>query len=295
MTITVPIPDGRTLEVRVTGPEDGLPLVMHHGTPQGAVPFGILERAAEERGLRVVAYSRPGYGGSSPLPDSSTYTIADDVADTRAILDHLGVEQFITLGWSGGGPRSLACAALLPGRCLAAASGAGVAPFAAEGLDWFEGMGQENHEELGATLEGPEVLEKWLLENGQGMFTATPEEVATALGDLVDEVDRAALTGELAEYLVASGRHAGAQGVIGWRDDDFALVRPWGFDLGAITTPVSVWQGAHDRMVPFAHGVWLAGQISGARTHLYDDEGHLSLIMAMGRVLDDLLDQAGVS
>ncbi|HET7356611.1 MAG TPA: alpha/beta hydrolase [Nocardioidaceae bacterium] len=293
MTISVPTPDGRTLQVRVAGPANGLPLVMHHGTPQGAVPFGILERPAAERGIRVVACSRPGYGGSSPLADASTYTVADDVTDTTTILDHLGIDEFITLGWSGGGPRSLACAALLPDRCLAAASGAGVAPFHAEGLDWFDGMGSENHEELGAAVQGVESLERWLTEHGQGLFTATPEQVATALGDLVDHVDRAALTGELAEYLVASGRHAGAQGVVGWRDDDQALVRPWGFDLASIRTPVSVWQGAHDRMVPYAHGIWLADQIPGARRHLYDDEGHLSLIMQMHRVLDDLLDQAG--
>jgi len=293
MTLTVPTLDGRTLEVLVTGPDDGLPLVMHHGTPQGAVPFGILERPAEARNIRVVAYSRPGYGASSPLTDASSYTIADDVTDTRAVLDHLGIEEFIALGWSGGGPRSLACAALLPGRCLAAASGAGIAPFDAEDLDWFAGMGSENHEELGAALQGADQLEQWLTEHGQALFTATAEQVATALGDLVDEVDRAALTGELAEYLVASGRHGGAQGVIGWRDDDLALIRPWGFDLGAISTPVSVWQGAHDRMVPYAHGLWLAKHLPQARTHLYDDEGHLSLIMQMDRVLDDLLDQAG--
>lgn len=293
MDIAVPTQDGRTLEVLLAGPEDGLPLVMHHGTPQGAVPFGILERPAAERGIRVVAYSRPGYGSSSPLADASTYTIADDVTDTTTILDHLGIDEFITLGWSGGGPRSLACATLLPGRCLAAASGAGVAPFHADGLDWFEGMGQENHEELGAALQGPGALEAWLTEHALGMLSATPEQVATALGDLVDDVDRAALTGELAEYLVASGRHAGAQGVIGWRDDDHALVSPWGFDLDTIKTPVSVWQGEHDRMVPYAHGIWLADQIPGARRHLYADEGHLSLIMQMNRVLDDLLDRAG--
>jgi len=291
--MTVLTADGRTLEVLVTGPEDGLPLVMHHGTPQGAVPFGILERPAAERNIRVVAYSRPGYGGSSPLADASGYTISDDVADTTAVLDHLGIGEFVTVGWSGGGPRALGCAALLPGRCLAAASGAGVAPFHADGLDWFAGMGSENHEELGAALQGPEVLEEWLDEHGQAMFTATPDQVATALGDLVDDVDRAALTGELAEYLVASGRKAGQQGMVGWRDDDQALISPWGFDLGSITTPVSVWQGAHDRMVPYTHGIWLADQIPGARRHLYDDEGHLSLIMQMGRVLDDLLDQAG--
>jgi len=99
----------------------------------------------------------------------------------------------------------------------------------------------------------------------------------------------------LAEALVACGRRAGAQGVVGWRDDDLALSRPWGFDLTSVRTPVSVWQGAHDRMVPFAHGVWVADEVPGSRRHLYDGEGHLSLVMQIDRILDDLLDQAGLA
>jgi pimeloyl-ACP methyl ester carboxylesterase len=55
--------------------------------------------------------------------------------DTRTVLDALGLDRFVTLGWSGGGPHALAYAALLPGRCLAAAAMAGVAPYEAEGLD----------------------------------------------------------------------------------------------------------------------------------------------------------------
>lgn len=295
MTLSVPTSDGRTLEVLDTGPTTGPTLMYHSGTPTGATPFGILERPAAARNIRVVTYSRPGYGDSSPVLDNASYTIADDVADTRAILDQLGIDEFLTLGWSGGGPRALGCAALLPARCLAACTLAGVAPWGVDGLDWFAGMGEENLAEFGAALEGAEPLERWLTEHGQGMFAATPDMVAAALGDLVDDVDRAALTGELAEALVASGRRAGAQGVVGWRDDDLALSRPWGFDLASVKTPVAVWQGAHDRMVPYAHGIWVADEVPGARRHLYDDEGHLSLVMQIDRILDDLLDQAGLA
>ena len=62
----------------------------------------------------------------------------DCAADVAAILDHLGADQFVTAGRSGGGPHALACAALLPDRCLAAASLAGPAPRRAEGLDCAE-------------------------------------------------------------------------------------------------------------------------------------------------------------
>src|SRR5438874_1310275 len=82
-------------------------------------------------------------------------------ADLAAVLDALGTAEFVTVGWSGGGPHALACAALLPGRCLAAASVAGVAPYQAGGLDWPQGMGSENLAEFQAALAGPEELTRF--------------------------------------------------------------------------------------------------------------------------------------
>jgi len=291
--VSVPTPDGRQLEVLDTGPRDGLPLVFHFGTPQGAAPFGILERPAVERGLRVISYSRPGYGSSTPRADASTATVADDAFDVAAILDHLGLGEFVTLGWSGGGPRALACAAMLPDRCLAATAGVSIAPVAEFDGDIRDGMGEENVAEYNAAFTGREALEKFLTEEGTAFFSLTGDQVADALGDLVPPVDRAALTGELAEIMAATARAAGRQGIRGWLDDDLTHIRPWGFDLGAITVPVAIWQGTEDRMVPFAHAQWLAANVAGARAHLVEGEGHLSLIMKMDEILDDLLDLAG--
>jgi pimeloyl-ACP methyl ester carboxylesterase len=293
MTLTVPTPDGRTLEVLDTGSRDGFPLVLHHGTPQGAVPFGILERPAAERNLRVISYSRPGYGSSSPRADATTTaTVADDATDTATILDHLGISEFVTLGWSGGGPRALACAAVLPGRCRAATCGVGIAPPAEFDGDVRDGMAPENVEEYTAAFAGPAELERHLGTQTE-YFSVTADQIADALGELAPPVDRAALTGELAEYLASSMRAAGRQGIVGWLGDDLTHIRPWGFDVGAITVPVSVWQGTEDKMVPFEHAKWLAAHVAGARAHLVQGEGHLSLLTQMGRILDDLLELAG--
>lgn len=100
--------DGRLLELRVSGPSDGLPLVFHHGAPGAASPIRGLERAAHKRGLRLVAASRPGYGGSTRKPGR---IISDVVADTSEVLDALGADRCLVAGWSGGGPHALACAA----------------------------------------------------------------------------------------------------------------------------------------------------------------------------------------
>ncbi len=291
---TVPTPDGRALEVLLAGPEDGLVLVDHHGTPGAAVPDPLFEEAAAERGLRVVALSRPGYGGSTPRRDGPG-TVADDVTDVATVLDHLGADRFLTLGWSGGGPRSLGCAALLADRCLAAVCGVGLAPPEEFDGDVRTGMGEENVAEFTAAMQGEGPLARLLEDYAPGVFFVTGAEVADSLGSLVPPVDRAALTGELAEVIAAGFRAAGRQGTVGWLHDDLAMVRPWGFSVGDIAVPVAVWQGTDDAMVPFAHGRWLAAHVPGARAHLEEGQGHLSLLSAMPRILDDALDLAGVA
>jgi pimeloyl-ACP methyl ester carboxylesterase len=202
--------------------------------------------------------------------------VAGDVA---ALLDELGADRFVTVGWSGGGPHALACAALLAERCLAAASIAGVAPRAGEGLDWLAGMGAENIEEFGAAAAGEPQLTAYLEAAAPALAGVQPAEIAAELGDLVSEVDRKALTGAFAENLAESFRASVATGVAGWRDDDLAIVGDWGYRPADIRIPVSIWQGGEDRMVPFDHGRWLAAQLPAATVHLDPAEGHISLVV----------------
>ena len=210
--------------------------------------------------------------------------------DVQAILDSLKIGSFFCAGQSGGGPHALACAALLPDRVIATASLAGVAPWPADGLDWLGGMGPENLEEFGATLKGRDALEAYLDREAATLHDVQPADVAAALGGLVSDVDKAALTGAYAEFMasgLASRRVDRHRGLARRRH---RLRPPWGFDPGSIETPVAVWQGGEDRMVPMAHGAWLAAHIPGADAHLLPEEGHLSLALnKIGDVLDGLL------
>lgn len=283
-------PDGRDLEVVSAGHDDGRCLVWHGGTPSAAGIFAPALAEAVKRGLRFVTFSRPGYAKSTARPGR---TVGDVAADVTVILDSLGCDSFFCGGQSGGGPHALACAALLPDRVLATATVAGVAPWPAEGLDWLSGMGPENIEEFGASMEGSDALTAFLEADAAQLRDVKPDDVATALGGLVGDVDTRALTGAYADFMAASFRRAVSTGIAGWRDDDLAFVKPWGFDLSTITTPVAVWQGGQDRMVPMAHGAWLGSHIAGAEQHLLLPEGHLSLALTMfGDVLDGLLSMA---
>jgi len=282
----VQLPDGRRLDVRVSGPGDGLPLVFHHGTPGAATPIRALERAAHARGLRLVTTSRPGYGGSTRQPGR---TVADVAADTAAVLAAIGAERCLIAGWSGGGPHALACGARL-GAAAAVLVIAGVAPYPAAGLDRMAGMGEENVVEFSTALRGEAELHPYLLQQAEPLKEITADQIVDSLETLLPDVDRAVLTGEFGDDMAASFREAVRVSVDGWLDDDVAFTRPWGFGLTEITAPTMIWQGSADLMVPFAHGQWLASQLPGASVHLEEGEGHLSVgIGALGRMLDELV------
>jgi pimeloyl-ACP methyl ester carboxylesterase len=166
---------------------------------------------------------------------------------------------------------------------------AGVAPYRANGLDWLAGMGADNVEEFSAASAGEAALSRFLDDHAAELATVHGDSVAKALGDLVSDVDNRQLTGGFAAFLAASFRAAVTTGIAGWRDDDLAFMRDWGFPLTA-ASPVAIWQGGQDRMVPYAHGEWLAANIPGARAHLRPDDGHLSLVIgAFDDILDDLV------
>jgi pimeloyl-ACP methyl ester carboxylesterase len=282
----VRLPDGRHLDVRVSGPARGLPLVFHHGTPGAATPVRALERAAHARGLRLVTTSRPGYGNSSRQPGRA---VVDVAADTAAVLGAIGAGRCLIAGWSGGGPHALACAARLP-SVAAVLVVAGVAPYGAEGLDWMSGMGEENIAEFSAAIGGEAQLRPYLLRGREQLRDITAADVASSLETLLCGADRAALTGEFAQDLAASFREAVRAGVEGWLDDDLAFTRPWGFALEEISVPAMIWQGSADLMVPITHGQWLASRVPGVSAHLEPGEGHLSVALgAVDRMLDELV------
>ena len=248
---TVTTADGRTLEVLVAGNPGGYPWLWVPGTPSAAVDYPRLDDLATRLDLRLVSWSRPGYGDSSarPLPPDGP-RIVDDVPDIEAIVDALGMDEFVVVGWSGGGPRALACAAVLSDRCRAAATLAGLAPVDAAGLDWMAGMGPANVADFTAARQGPEAYAAFQEKYFLPMTSASAADVAAGLGQLLTPTDEVTSTADLAQWLAETMHRAGAQGVIGVRDDGLALAAPWGFDVRSIRVPTAIWAGGQDVTVP---------------------------------------------
>lgn len=272
--LDVAVGDGRTVRAYDTGIDDtdGPVLVWHHGTPHTGAPLAPLVAFAAERGIRLICYARPSYGGSSPRPGRSVASAADDVA---RVADALGVGRFAVMGASGGGPHALACAALLPGRVTGVVTLAGVAPLTEE-YDWFAGMAGPGA--LRAARVGRE-------ERARFAETAEfdPESFVAA--------DWAALDGAWTPLGVDAGA-AAALGPDGEIDDDVAFASPWGFDVATITAPALVVQGGLDRVIPASHGRWLARHLPDAELWLRPDDGHVSVLAAVPRAMDWLAERA---
>jgi pimeloyl-ACP methyl ester carboxylesterase len=268
-------PDGRHLRVEEAGDPHGKPVLMHHGTPGSGILYGPHAADALKRGIRLIGYDRPGYYRSTPQPGRS---VADCVDDVRAVAAALRITRLGVWGVSGGGPHALACAALLPDLVVAVGSLAAIAPYGAPGLDYFTGMGQGNVDDIELFLKDEAASRVKGKADREAMLGMSADDMANAFPTLLSEVDAAAMTPEMAQY-IGAGMHDGlAPGDEGWWGDTVAHMRPWGFELDAISVPVQVWHGRHDKFVPFQHGEWIAGRIPGVDAHLMDEDGHITLL-----------------
>ena len=275
MEHTVQTPDGRTLAVQEAGDPGGKAVLVHMGSPNSRHIYGPNAADAAAKGLRLICYDRPGHGGSSPQPGR---THADCAADVRAICAALGIDRVAIWGISGGGAHTLASAALLPDLVVAAAALAGLAPYGADGLDWFDGMGKDNADDFKLLIDDRAASRAKLEKEREELLATTADDLTKAFESLLTPVDAATLTGEIAEYLSFSGHEGLAPGIEGWYEDAIAQVSPWGFDIADISVPVMVMHGRQDKFVPVGHGEWLAARVPGVDARILDNDGHLTLL-----------------
>lgn len=258
----IPASDGRTLHVYDTAPDgnERVPVVWCHGTPNLGAPPEPLFASADRLGLRWIGFDRPGYGRSSVAPGRTLSSVASDVA---TIADTFGLDRFAVMGYSGGGAYALGCAAALGDRVRAVVTLAAIAPYGADGLDWFAGMVPSGLAALGTAAAGREVRTA-LEESGfvyDSEFTETDLAVFKGPWGWLGEVAGPALD-------------AGPYGNI---DDDVSYTLPWGCDPGTINAPILLLHGTADRIIPATHASWLAAHCPTAELRLCQGDSHFTI------------------
>lgn len=228
--------DGRAIAYAEWGDPSGHTLFSLHGTPGCRLSRHPDPRLWSGLGLRVITLDRPGYGRSTPL---SGRRVAHAAHDVGAVADELGVERFLVIGGSGGGPHALACAAGLGDRVAACAAVAGAAPLTGDEVDGLIGLNRESYRVFAA--QGREGMADFLADL-RGAILADPSGATSGnLSDApradVEWYGRPEVQAVHRESLLEALR----PGVQGWVDDAVSIFHEdWGVDLADIGFPVRV-------------------------------------------------------
>ena len=274
---TISTEDGRKIQILETGQPDGAAILVHHGTPSARLLFDPWIKDAESRGIRLISYDRPGYGGSTP---QSGRTVASAAKDVAAIAKQLDLNQLCVWGHSGGGPHALACAALLPDLVMAVVALASVPPYSVLGLDWFTGMGEANINNFKTALKGREASLQFIeANNWPWLLGETPQTFVNGMRSLLSTVDEAVFSEDVAAFGLNGMREGSKDRRDGWVDDYIAFTTPWDFEVDHIKIPVMLMHGEHDLFVPHSHSEWLANHIPNVDARFLADDGHITIII----------------
>jgi pimeloyl-ACP methyl ester carboxylesterase len=266
---TLRLADGRRLQFSQTGPLMGAPVVYCHGAIGTPVEAAIdLEAIADEVGVRYIAISRPGVGGSDAAPGR---TVVEFAADVRQLADALGLDRFTVVGVSAGGPYALGIAHALPDRVDRAAVCSSLSPLCAPhrtpGMQWRIRLA------LGLLARAPGLFAA-VGDLGLPVVRRHPALLSRVFAAHAPPDERERWHQDERAAASTSFLDAAAGGVRGMIDDYLTYACDWGFSAKDVQPEVHLWHGLRDPLVPAEHALQLAITLPYCRVFLDPDEGH---------------------
>jgi len=283
MTETVPrvddriaLPDGRRLAYAEFGDPEGRPVLFFHGTPGYRRNPWATDAELRSAGVRLIAPDRPGVGRSTPQPRRRLLDWPDDV---RQLADALELERFAAVGFSNGGPHAAACAYKLGPRVSGIALVAPMPPLDASGAvrqlgvpGWYYPVARRAPWALRAVFAGLAALAR-----------RDPRYAERILVGGMSEPDRR-LFGrpELAGRFGADLAGAGSRGVVA---DERLMSQAWGFEPEQISSPVRLWLGEHDKLVPARAWLERPSPFPVCETTVVPGAGHFLIAEHMAEIV----------
>jgi pimeloyl-ACP methyl ester carboxylesterase len=269
----IAVGDDRQIGFAEFGDPQGRAVFWLHGTPGARRQIPMEARVyAEQRQIRLIGVDRPGIGSSSPYQYDTVFAFAEDL---RTIADTLGIDRFEVIGLSGGGPYTLACAAAMPDRVVAAGVLGGVAPV--RGADAIGGGVSTLITAAAPVVEVAGAPLRLVASQLIRLIRPVAEPALYAYARISPEADRRLLVRPefkamfLDDLLNGSRKQLAAPFA-----DVVVFARDWGFRLDEVKVPIRWWHGDRDHIVPFEHGQHVVSRLPDAQlTHL-PGESHLA-------------------
>lgn len=274
----ITLPEGRLLGYAEYGVPNGSPVLFFHGSPGSSYIHSDMAGIAAQRGIRLIAVDRPGYGLSGSQPGRTMLAWPDDIA---VLADVLGLQRFAIIGFSGGSPYTLACAYRLPNRVTKIALAGAFAPQEAPGV--MEGMSPMVSGLYALAQANPDELK-----NTFAAVAPSPAALVEAMSASLPEWDKIEVKKRTAEFKTEYTQtlRSGVEGIA----SDFVLAsKDWGFPLDGINAGVHLWSGTADQNTPPAMTTYLSSILPNSRTFMLPDEGHLSLYVHWEEILERLM------
>jgi pimeloyl-ACP methyl ester carboxylesterase len=281
---TLQLPDGRRLGYAIYGDPCGRPVFYFHGWPSSRLEARLHAAIALQKGVRLIALDRPGFGLSDFQPHR---TLLHWPWDVFALAAALSIPRFAVIGVSGGGPYALACAYCIPERLTSVALLGSLGPL--DEPHATAGMMPQNRQLFSLARQAPWLLRVLLEWRTRQMRRDFARFIPRATQDMsaADHTIFAAhpkMRSQMREAFIEAYR-SGARGA-SWEARVFT--QPWGFRLADIFQEILLWQGEDDRNVPVAMGHALAAMLPHCQATLYPGEGHISLFFHLSTLFDQI-------
>lgn len=251
---------GEALSVRV--------VVMCHPMP-GAGDFDPNPIVSRNHGVRLLAFDRPGYGGSEPLREGESTQVqsrADDIAEflTSQQMESqtIGAPNFGVVGWGFGGAVALSLAARHPKLIRRAA----IVGFSRRVV--WHAQDEPIPSILGLPPEpGPATFPRSAL----GIDHDDPGLAFPGVGDRLDHM--------LAE--------AALQGTVGIETDQTAAKDlSWSDELGSVSAETAFLYGSAGRLTNSVSGQWLRSRTPHSRLIRVPDARGLAIVSVWRQILE---------
>lgn len=265
----IELSDGRHLSFYEYGVASGNPVFYCHGFPGSHLDREIFnaDELAGKFNLRIIACDRPGYGDSESDPDRELLDWPDDIL---AVADHLNLNKFSILGYSGGGPYALACAYKIPDHLDKVVIISGMAPFdahqAKKGMSMF-------------IPKLPGFMQNLILNGMAKSINEDPEKLITKMNKNIPVIDQEAMKDpEIKQAFINLIKEAFKQGSEGSIMDAGIYMNEWGFDLEEINHPIQSWHGEEDLNILIETAEDLASKLPNCNLEPFPDHAHISLM-----------------
>lgn len=260
---------GTPLSYSIYGDPDGAPLVAMHGSADCRLIWGLLDQAATDAGVCLIAPDRPGFGNSAYVAGR---TSLDHAADVIELVDHLDHQSVAVITISGGLVFGLAAASAYPSRIYRLTSYAGMfltAPGAIEEMNPLQKAivrlclrWPAVIKPLGKMLFGPQVF----------LAARSPRIVFKMLRATRPPGDKRVLDRpDVTDRMIAAAPSQFRSVAAVTESLTTQQLPPFPFELSRINQQVLVWQGGKDDVHTPAMGRLLADQCPNATLHYFPE------------------------